>query len=112
VSIVRVFIVSLVGYVTGFWSIVWIARSMFELIESLPAGAAAVLNSDDEYVSQFGRDFHGKVVLYGLRSSADVRAEKIESHGIGSTFELVVGGCRDNVSLQLVGTHNIHNALA
>ena len=95
-----------------FSSVAEIARAKYELIESLPAGATAVLNSDDEYVSQFGRDFHGKVVLYGLRSSADVRAEKIESHGIGSTFELVVGGCRENVSLQLVGTHNIYNALA
>jgi UDP-N-acetylmuramoyl-tripeptide--D-alanyl-D-alanine ligase len=95
-----------------FSSVAEIARAKYELIESLPAGATAVLNSDDEYVSQFGRDFHGKVVLYGLRSSADVRAEKIESRGVGSTFELVVGGCRENVSLQLVGTHNIYNALA
>ena len=95
-----------------FSSVAEIARAKYELIESLPAGATAVLNSDDEYVSQFGRDFHGKVVLYGLRSSADVRAEKIESRGVGSTFELVVGSCRENLSLQLVGTHNIYNALA
>src|SRR5256712_3765984 len=95
-----------------FNSVAEIARAKYELIEALPAGATAVLNSDDEYVSQFGRDFHGKVVLYGLRSSADVRAEKIESRGVGSTFELVVGSCRENLSLQLVGTHNIYNALA
>jgi len=95
-----------------FNSVAEIARAKYELIESLPAGATAVLNSDDEYVSQFGRDFHGKVVLYGLRSSADVRAENLELRGLGSRFELVVGGCRENVSLQLIGTHNIYNALA
>src|SRR5207244_7174620 len=46
------------------------ARAKYELIDSLPAGGIALLNADDEYVSQFGRDFHGKVVLYGLRSPA------------------------------------------
>jgi UDP-N-acetylmuramoyl-tripeptide--D-alanyl-D-alanine ligase len=96
-----------------FSSVADIARAKYELIESLPAGATAILNSDDEYVSQFGRDFHGNVLMYGLRSSADVRAEKIESRGLlGSTFDLVAGGCRERVNLPLVGTHNIYNALA
>jgi UDP-N-acetylmuramoyl-tripeptide--D-alanyl-D-alanine ligase len=96
-----------------FKSIDEIARAKFELIESLPAGGTAVLNADDEYVSQFGRDFHGKVVLYGLRSSADVRAENVKHHGAeGSTFDVVAGSCRQHASLQLVGEHNIYNALA
>jgi UDP-N-acetylmuramoyl-tripeptide--D-alanyl-D-alanine ligase len=72
-----------------------------------------VLNADDEYVSQFGRDFHGKVVLYGLRATADVRAENIQQRGAeGSVFDVVVGGCREMATLRLVGTHNIYNALA
>jgi len=96
-----------------FKSVAEIARAKYELIESLPAGGAAVLNADDEYVSQFGRDFHGKVVMYGLRASADVRAENIESRGSeGSRFDLLVGGCREKAALPLVGAHNIHNALA
>ena len=96
-----------------FNSVAEIARAKYELIESLPSGATVILNCDDEYVSQFGRDFHGEVVMYGLRPSADVRAEKIESRGLlGSTFDLVAGGCREHVSLPLVGTHNIYNALA
>ena len=40
-----------------FDSIAAIARAKYELIKSLPAGGIAVLNADDEYVSQFGRDF-------------------------------------------------------
>src|SRR5713226_1315257 len=96
-----------------FNSVAEIARAKYELIESLPAGGTAVLNSDDEYVSQFGRDFHGKVVMYGLRTSADVRAENIEPRGTeGATFDVVVGGCRERAVLSLVGMHNIYNALA
>src|SRR6202166_4394721 len=78
-----------------FSSIAGIARAKYELIESLPVGAIAVLNADDEYVSQFGRDFHGKVVRYGLHATADVRAENLQQRGTeGSEFDLVVGDGR------------------
>ena len=96
-----------------FKSVSDIARAKYELIESLPATGTAVLNADDEYVSQFGRDFKGKVVTYGLGPTADVRAENVKTLGAGgSTFDVVAGGCRENAALPLVGTHNIHNALA
>lgn len=96
-----------------FDSIAGIARAKYELIESLPPNGTAILNADDEYVSQFGRDFKGKVVGYGLAPSAIVRAENIESHGQqGSTFEVVVGGRRALVTLPLLGRHNVYNALA
>jgi UDP-N-acetylmuramoyl-tripeptide--D-alanyl-D-alanine ligase len=96
-----------------FNSIADIARAKYELIQSLPVNGTAILNADDEYVSQFGRDFHGKVVCYGLGPTAAVRAENVESRGEqGSTFDVVVGGLREPASLPLVGAHNVHNALA
>jgi len=96
-----------------FNSVAEIARAKYELIESLPAGGTAVLNADDEYVSQFGRDFHGKVVMYGLHATADIRAENIQHRGAeGSLFDVVVDGHREPVTLHMVGTHNIYNALA
>ena len=64
-----------------FDSVAGIARAKYELVESLPAGGTAVLNADDEYVSQFGRDFKGKVVMYGTRAAADVRAENVRAAG-------------------------------
>jgi UDP-N-acetylmuramoyl-tripeptide--D-alanyl-D-alanine ligase len=96
-----------------FDSLAAIARAKYELIESLPAGSTAVLNADDDYVSQFGRDFHGKVVMYGTRPEADVRAENIVACGAaGSEFDILVKGCREHARLPLVGAHNILNALA
>jgi UDP-N-acetylmuramoyl-tripeptide--D-alanyl-D-alanine ligase len=96
-----------------FDSLAGIARAKYELIESLPAGAVAVLNADDEYVSQFGRDFKGKVVMYGTRATADVRAESVQSKGPeGVEFDVVIGSVREHARLPLVGEHNVLNALA
>ena len=96
-----------------FNSIADIARAKYELIASLPATGTAVLNADDEYVSQFGRSFQGKVVTYGLGPTAGVRAEHVQALGEGgSRFDLVAGDRRTTVSFPLVGNHNIYNGLA
>ena len=96
-----------------FNSIADIARAKYELVESLPASGTAILNADDEFVSQFGRGFQGKVVLYGLSPVAGVRAEKFCALGErGSQFDIVVGDRREKVFLPLVGSHNVSNALA
>ncbi len=96
-----------------FDSLAGIARAKYELVESLPASGTAVLNADDEYVSQFGRDFKGKVIRYGTHAAADIRAENVESCGTeGSRFDVIAAGERQAVTLPLVGAHNILNALA
>ena len=96
-----------------FDSLAGIARAKYELIESLPANGTAVLNGDDDYVSQFGRGFKGKVVMYGTRATADVRAENVQSKGReGVEFDVVIGAVREHATLPLVGEHNVLNALA
>ena len=96
-----------------FESVAGIARAKYELIESLHAGGIAVLNADDEYVSQFGRDFHGRVVMFGRHTSADVSAQNVESRAAeGSAFDLVVNGKSAHAVLPLLGEHNVYNALA
>ena len=96
-----------------FNSLAGIARAKYELVESLPASGTAVLNADDEYVSQFGRGFKGKVVKYGTSAIADVRAENVRSEGTeGVQFDVVTPGGREHARLPLVGEHNVLNALA
>ena len=96
-----------------FDSVASIAKAKYELIQALPHGGTAVLNADDDYVSQFGRDFHGKVITFGMRHPADVRAEHVTSRGQeGSHFELIIDSVRESASLPLLGSHNIMNALA
>jgi UDP-N-acetylmuramoyl-tripeptide--D-alanyl-D-alanine ligase len=96
-----------------FNSVAEIACAKRELIEALPANGTAVLNADDEHVSQFGRGFKGRVVTYGLGPAAAVRAENLKSLGEkGSGFDIVVGDRREPATLPLVGSHNVYNALA
>ncbi len=104
-------------HLESFDSIAGIARAKYELIEALPHGGTAVLNADDEYVCQFGRDFKGKVVMFGLKPTAcipaDVRAENIEVLGPeGTRFNLVSREVRQSVQSPLLGTHNVYNVLA
>jgi UDP-N-acetylmuramoyl-tripeptide--D-alanyl-D-alanine ligase len=96
-----------------FETIADIARAKYEIVETLHPGGVAVLNADDDYVSQFGRDFKGKVVTFGISRAADVSAQNVKLRGVaGSTFDLVAGSVREPAKLSLVGEHNIYNALA
>jgi UDP-N-acetylmuramoyl-tripeptide--D-alanyl-D-alanine ligase len=96
-----------------FNSIAEIAQAKYELIQSLPADGTAVLNGDDEYVSQFGRDFKGKAITYGFGAACSVRAENWQSAGeYGSVFDLAIGTQPERVTLPLMGRHNVYNALA
>src|SRR5882762_5874614 len=100
-----------------FDSVAGIARAKYELIEALPHGGTAILNGDDRYVCQFGRDFKGRVILFGLKPtaciSADVRAENIEFLGPeGTRFDLVSREVRQPVRSPLLGTHNVYDVLA
>ena len=90
-----------------------IARAKFELITALPADGVAILNADDAYVSQFGRDFHGKAVYFGTSPIVDLRATEIdETGGSGIRFLAQAGRQSAPVRMQLIGRHNVTNALA
>ncbi|HEX3000061.1 MAG TPA: UDP-N-acetylmuramoyl-tripeptide--D-alanyl-D-alanine ligase, partial [Armatimonadota bacterium] len=96
-----------------FKSVAEIARAKQELIGQIAPDGTAVLNADDEYVSQFGREFQGRVVTYAVRNPADVHAESVEQHGSeGSRFDVVIGDERFPATLPLIGMHNVYNALA
>ncbi|MGA2356592.1 MAG: UDP-N-acetylmuramoyl-tripeptide--D-alanyl-D-alanine ligase [Terriglobales bacterium] len=104
-------------HLESFDSLAGIARAKYELIEALPHGGTAVLNADDQYVCQFGRDFKGKVVMFGMSGKgcvpADVRAANVEVVGPeGTRFDLLIDGLRQTVQSPLLGRHNVYNVLA
>lgn len=90
-----------------------IARAKYELIASLPRHGTAILNCDDVYVQQFGRDFSGTTIYFGSGACADPRAESIVALGVeGTRFTVLAGEERAEVKLRLLGEHNVRNALA
>ena len=100
-------------HLESFDSVAGIARAKYELVEALPHGGTAILNADDDYVLQFGRDFKGKVVMFGFNPTADVRAENVETRGSeGMRFDLVSREVRQSVQSPLLGKHNVYNVLA
>lgn len=98
----------------GFFdSIAGIARAKYELIQSLPANGVAVLNADDEYVSQFGRDFAGRVITFGIERPAAISARNLHELGVeGSEFSVCAQEYCLPARLPLIGRHNVYNALA
>jgi UDP-N-acetylmuramoyl-tripeptide--D-alanyl-D-alanine ligase len=90
-----------------------IARAKYELVEALPVYGVAFLNGDDAYVSQFGRDFHGKAVYFGRAPFADPRAEATEALGAeGVRVNIRAAEAHAVLHLHLLGEHNVSNALA
>jgi len=72
----------------------------------------ASVNCDDEYSSLFRERAAGRVVTYGLREGAEVRAEDIETGPRGTSFTMVCGKERLRLRTRLIGRFNVYNALA
>ncbi len=89
-----------------------IARSKFELVEALPANGVAFLNADDAYVSQFGRDFPGRVVYFGAGPLADPRILSALEDADGLHVSYRSGEREGRFTLHLLGAHNALNAIA
>lgn len=89
-----------------------IARAKFELVASLPATGVAFLNCDDAYVSQFGRDFPGRVVYFGAGPCADPQIMETREDLEGVHVRLRAGVRERLLTLRLLGAHNAGNAMA
>jgi UDP-N-acetylmuramoyl-tripeptide--D-alanyl-D-alanine ligase len=89
-----------------------IARAKFELVEALPAAGVAFLNCCDPYVSQFGRDFPGRVVYFGDGPCADPRILSAAEDLDGLHVRFRAGDREGCFTLHLLGAHNAANAIA
>jgi UDP-N-acetylmuramoyl-tripeptide--D-alanyl-D-alanine ligase len=97
-----------------FSSVEEIALAKRELIEGLNGSdSTAVLNADDPRVAAFGAFAPGRVVTYGIESSAFFSAAAIEDRGAaGSAFDYLSPEGRVRLELPVPGRHAIYNALA
>jgi UDP-N-acetylmuramoyl-tripeptide--D-alanyl-D-alanine ligase len=89
-----------------------IARAKFELVAALPANGVVFLNCDNPYVSQFGRNFPGRVVYFGNGPCADPRILAVTENLIGLHMKYRAGNREGNFTLHMLGEHNAANAIA
>lgn len=101
-------------HLEGFGSLEGVAKAKGEIYEGLSDDGIAIINADDHFADFWRGLVKGKKVLtFGVEKSADVRAENIRLNSkIQPEFDLILPNVRTHVNLQLIGQHNIGNALA
>lgn len=89
-----------------------IAKAKSELITSLTAGGTAILGTYDEFTPNMVVPSGVKRILFGEKSKCEIRAADVEVREGRAHFDLVTSDGRAAVGLQLLGMHQISNALA
>lgn len=82
------------------------------LFKGLSSSSFAVLNYDDKYFSSLKRITKVRVVTYGLKAGAQIRATNIK-YGLSST-EFLLSFPKGELKMEthLIGRHNLYNLLA
>jgi UDP-N-acetylmuramoyl-tripeptide--D-alanyl-D-alanine ligase len=92
-----------------------IAEAKSELVQALPPaseGGVAILNADDDLVAAMADRTKAAVTYYGTGDQATVRATGIELTAGRAAFHLHTPDGDAPVTLQLLGAHQVRNALA
>ena len=91
-----------------------IGRAKGEIVENLPQNGFAILNGDNTYVLEAAKRTQAQVVTFGLGEACDYRGTNLRTVGLDTVFTCTekTSGQQVEVRLQLIGEHNVYNALA
>ena len=106
---------AMAAHIEGFGSLETVAKTKGEIFQSLPADGVAIINLDSPFFPLWQAQAAGRSTMtFSLENSAaDVYARQIQlsaEKGVAFTFCCPQGEAK--VQLQLLGQHNIANALA
>ncbi|MCK7595895.1 UDP-N-acetylmuramoyl-tripeptide--D-alanyl-D-alanine ligase [Microbulbifer sp. CAU 1566] len=102
------------AHVEGFGSVDGIATAKGQIYTSLKPGGIAVVNADDNYADYWrGQMPEGvRTLEVGFGHNCAIHPDNIVLDARGCpAFDLVIEGVSHPVQLQLLGEHNVHNAL-
>ncbi len=102
------------AHLEGFGDLDGVACAKGEIFQGLGPAGFAIINADDFYAG-FWKQLAGsrRILTFGINTPADVYAKNIQYNDLGqSQFNLVISGQSVEVQLQLLGYHNVYNALA
>ena len=88
-----------------------VAVAKGELVEALPSDGLAVLNADDTMVLTMAARTEASVVTFGRAAASDVRASDVTLDHGRARFRLAAPQGSADVTLHLVGEHQVANAL-
>lgn len=107
------------AHLGGFGSVQGIADAKKELIEGMRHDGVAILNADDDNVRAMAKDAPGDIRFFTAKGAADASysAENIvcdEAERASFTLTRCLGESvqRAEVTLNVVGAHHVHNAVA
>ena len=104
------------AHLEGFGDLTGIVRAKGEIIDGLNEGGILLLNADDDNFSQWQqRAGHREVISFSSsgKKTADYVAENVQLKGHkGVEFSLKGFDSSFDISLEMLGKHNVANALA
>jgi len=100
------------GHLQGVKDIDGVMEAKGELLHALGEDGTAVLNIDDERICRLAEKYNGRVVSFGIHSSAEVWATPISQSRSSCSFDLGWYDESVRVSLVIPGSGAIYNALA
>lgn len=89
-----------------------VAQEEGVLAEILPTEGLLVLNADDPWSPAIAKRCRARIATFGFSRSADFRGLAIEVNAEGARFKAACHGSERDINLQLLGRHQVANALA
>lgn len=87
-------------------------KAKARLFYRLKDDGIAILNADDPRLAALKASIKKKVITYGIKGDADIKAEDMRLSMDGSTFAVKMAGAYLRINTKLIGAHNISNVLA
>jgi UDP-N-acetylmuramoyl-tripeptide--D-alanyl-D-alanine ligase len=101
------------AHLEGFKTQEGVATAKAEIYEGLDDDGVAVLDLDSPYAQNFKKVIgQRKIISYGTKHEAMIRADNIMKKGLGFSFTLTTPKGKVEVTLKVPGQHNVTNALA
>ncbi|MFA4916351.1 MAG: UDP-N-acetylmuramoyl-tripeptide--D-alanyl-D-alanine ligase [Syntrophales bacterium] len=101
------------AHLEGLKSLDLIREEKGDLFQNMRRRGIAIINRDDDEVNILDSRRQGRRMTFGIEKDADISAENISTRGErGVSFTLKIDGIGRELTMAVVGRHNIYNALA